>query len=123
MSYFERVAADRRAFVEIIVTVAILLASGSALAQRVDLNEMADQVFHGAQERLRLEQQQRLLDQQEAEYDRQMCITVGYRGPDIEQCVLDSAAYRKAISEAPPLVLDPPMRQDTRYDLRLGEGQ
>ncbi len=106
-----------------IVAVAILLASGAALAQRVDHNEMADQVSHEAQERLRLQQQQRLLGQQEPEYDRQMCLKVGYRGPDVEQCVLDSAAYRRAISEAPPLVLDPPMRQDTRYDLRLGEGQ
>jgi hypothetical protein len=101
-----------------IVAVAILLASGVALAQRVDLDEMADQVSREAQERLQLQQQQRQLGQQEAEFARQMCLKVGYRGPDVEQCVLDSAAYRRAISEAPPLVLDPPMRR-----LQLGEGQ
>jgi hypothetical protein len=109
MSYFEKVVADRRAFMEIIVTVAIVLVSGSALAQRVDLKEMADQVFHEVQERLRLQQQERLLDQQEAEYERQMCITAGYRGPDVEQCVLDSAAYHRGIGEAPLFVPDPPM--------------
>ncbi len=77
---------------KLIVTVAILVASGSALAQRAELNETADQVFQEAQEQLRVQQQQSLLDQQ---YDRQMCIKVGYRGPDIEQCVLDSSAYRR----------------------------
>ncbi len=54
-----------------------------ALAQRVDLSEMA-QISREAQERLRLQQQQRLLDHQEAEYHRQMCLKVGYRGPDVE---------------------------------------
>jgi len=91
---------------KLIVTVAILVASGSALAQRAELNETADQVFQEAQEQLRVQQQQSLLDQQ---YDRQMCIKVGYRGPDIEQCVLDSSAYRRGISEAPLFVPDPPM--------------
>ena len=92
---------------KLIVTFAVLLAAGSAVAQRVEVNETADQAFHQAQERPG--RQQSLLDQQEAEYDRQMCITVGYRGPDIEQCVLDSAAYHRGISEAPLFVPDPPM--------------
>jgi hypothetical protein len=87
-----------------IVAVAILLASGLALAQRIDLGEMADQEM----QELRLQQQQRLLDQQETQYDRETCRKVGYDGLDIEQCVLDSA-YRRGISEAPPIVLDPPM--------------
>jgi hypothetical protein len=108
-------------FMKVIVTFAILLTAGAAAAQRVELNDTADQVV---QEQLRVQQEQPLLEQQETEYDRQMCIKVGYRGPDIEQCVLDSAAYRMGISEAPLFVPDAPMRpmglQCAKLD--LGDG-
>jgi hypothetical protein len=94
---------------KLIVTFAILLASGPAVAQRAELGETADRVFQEAQEQLRVQQQQSLLDQQEAEYDRQTCTKVGYRGADIEQCVLDSSADRRGISEAPLFIPEPPM--------------
>jgi len=40
-------------------------------------------------------QRERLRNQQEEAYDRKMCVRVGYRGPDVEQCIRDSAAYRR----------------------------
>jgi hypothetical protein len=92
---------------KLIVNFAILLASGSAVAQCAELNDTA--IFHEAQEQLRVQQQQSLLDQQETEYDRRMCTKVGYHGPDIEQCVLDASAYRRGISEAPLFVPDAPI--------------
>jgi clan AA aspartic protease (TIGR02281 family) len=47
-------------------------------------------------------QQQRQLDQQERAYDRKMCAQAGYIGPDVEQCVRDSAAWRRGIRPEQP---------------------
>jgi hypothetical protein len=41
------------------------------------------------------QQRERLRNQQEEAHDRDMCVRVGYRGPDVEQCIRDSAAYRR----------------------------
>src|SRR5215467_5574924 len=40
-------------------------------------------------------QRERIQKQREESYDRQMCVRAGFRGPDIEQCVRDSALYRR----------------------------
>jgi hypothetical protein len=47
-------------------------------------------------------QRQRLLNQQEQAYDRERCQRAGYRGPDVEQCVRDSAASRRGIRPGQP---------------------
>jgi hypothetical protein len=82
-----------------IAAAAVLLFSGPALAQGVDPSVMMDQLIQQkmleSQERFQDQQRQRLLDQREQAYDRQTCIRAGYRDPNVEQCVRDSAAWRR----------------------------
>src|SRR5215472_4803990 len=40
-------------------------------------------------------QRERIQKQREESHDRQMCVRAGFRGTDIEQCVRDSALYRR----------------------------
>jgi hypothetical protein len=107
-----------------IALASILLASDPGLAQsagRVDPADVADQLFRQSQieEQQRFEdrQRQRLLDQQEQAYDREMCLRVGYRGPDVAQCVRDSAALRRG--EQPPGPWSPGMQCST---IDVGDG-
>ena len=76
-----------------------LLASTPVLSQDVDplaaVQELLRQHMIEGQEDFQDRQRQRQLDQEEHAYDRQMCLQVGYTGPDVEQCVRDSAAWRR----------------------------
>lgn len=74
---------------------AAILASIPASAQ--DPQDVLNQLIRQQQQKLADQQRQRQLDQQEADYDRQMCLKVGYVGPDVEQCVRASAEWRRAL--------------------------
>ncbi len=41
------------------------------------------------------DERERIARQQEEAYDREMCVGVGFRGPDVDQCIRDSALYRR----------------------------
>jgi hypothetical protein len=80
------------------LSIALLLCpSGTVSAQdpQILMNRLLLQKQLEIQQRFEDRQRQRYLDQQEAAYDRDMCIRAGYRGPDIEQCVRDSALWRR----------------------------
>ena len=83
----------------IVSTATVLLSAGTPQAQGVDpqsiINELLRQNQIEMRQRFEDQQRQRLLDEQERAYDREMCLRVGYRGPDVEQCVRDSAAWRR----------------------------
>jgi hypothetical protein len=110
------------------VIAAILVAASPALGQGVasdGLEELIQQQQIELRQRFEDGQRQRFLDQQEAAYDRRMCVRVGYRGPDIEQCVLDSAVYRRGVrpgqaSQEPLFVPDPPGVNCMTFDLGNG---
>lgn len=76
-----------------------LLAGTPAVSQGVDPQAFIDQLLRQKQIEMQQEfedrQRQRQLDLQEQAYDRKMCLQVGYIGPDVEQCVRDSAAWRR----------------------------
>jgi hypothetical protein len=69
-------------------------------------NEDPLKLLNGVGRRLEVEeqqnfedrQQQRLHDQQEQAYDRHKCIQAGYGGPDVEQCVRETAALRRDVA-------------------------
>jgi clan AA aspartic protease (TIGR02281 family) len=83
----------------LLVPLTILLAGTPVLAQSVDPQETLDQLLRQRQIEMQQQfedrQQQRQLDQEEQAYDRQKCQQAGYTGPDVEQCVRDSAAWRR----------------------------
>lgn len=83
----------------LLVALTALLASTPALAQDVDplaaVQELLRQQMIKGQQDFQDQQRQRQLDQEEQAYDRQKCLQVGYTGPDVEQCVRDSAAWRR----------------------------
>jgi clan AA aspartic protease (TIGR02281 family) len=83
-----------------------LLASTPVLSQGVDpqavMDELIRQQMIETQQSFQDRQRQRQLDQQEQSYDRQMCLQTGYTGPDVEQCVRDSAAWRRGIRPNQP---------------------
>jgi clan AA aspartic protease (TIGR02281 family) len=74
------------------------------LAQSVDPQQFMDELLRQKQiemrQRFQDEQRQRQLDQQEQEHDRKECLRAGYRAPDVEQCVRDSAAWRRGFRPA-----------------------
>jgi hypothetical protein len=79
---------------------ALLATTGPALAQvdpQAVLDLLLGQALIERQQRFEDRQRQRFLDEQEQAYDREMCLRVGYRGPDVEQCVRDSAAWRRGV--------------------------
>ena len=81
------------------------------LAQGVDpqavINQLIRQQQIEIQQNFQDRQRQRQLDQQEQAYDRSMCLQAGYAGPDVEQCVRDSAAWRRgARPDQPPPPVD-----------------
>src|SRR6266446_3177173 len=77
--------------------VMVLMLSGPAFAQdpQAIMNHLLQRQLIESEQRFHDRQRQRELDRQEAAYDRGMCINAGYPGPDIEQCVRDSAAWRR----------------------------
>jgi hypothetical protein len=62
-----------------------------------------------AQERIRL--------QQEQAYDREMCLKAGKTGPDVDQCVRDSALFRRQGS------LPSASRQPTMECVTIGDDE
>ena len=82
-----------------LVALTALLAGTPVLAQGVDplaaVQELLRQHMIEGQQDFKDRQRQRQLDQEEQAYDRQMCLQVGYTGPDVEQCVRNSAAWRR----------------------------
>jgi clan AA aspartic protease (TIGR02281 family) len=84
------------------------LLAGPALAQSADPQQLMDDLLRQKQIEMRQQfqerqrQRQRQLDEQEQAYDRQECQRAGYRGPDVEQCVRDSAAWRRGYRPAQP---------------------
>jgi hypothetical protein len=62
----------------------------TAVMQQLLRGEMEDIARRRADQ-----QKERIQKEQEEAYDRQMCLKAGYRGPDIDQCVRDSAEYRR----------------------------
>lgn len=83
-----------------------LLAGTPVLGQSVDPQEVLDQLLRQRQIEMQQQfedrQRQRQLDQEEQAYDRKMCLQVGYTGPDVEQCVRDSAARRRSLRPDQP---------------------
>ena len=83
----------------VIASLALSLVGNPAFAQDPQdvLNRLIRQQQVEQQQRFEDQQRQRQLDQEEAAYDRQMCLKVGYAGPDVEQCIRDSAAWRRGV--------------------------
>jgi len=88
----------------VIASLALSLIGIPAFAQDPQdvLNRLIRQQQIEQQQRFEDQQRQRQLDQQEADYDRQMCLKAGYIGPDVEQCVRDSAAWRRGVRPSEP---------------------
>jgi hypothetical protein len=61
------------------------------------LNRLGRRLEIENQQKFEDRQRQRLFDQQEQAYDRRKCIQAGYDGPDVEQCIRDSAALRRGV--------------------------
>jgi clan AA aspartic protease (TIGR02281 family) len=83
----------------LLVSLALILASAPAFAQNPQdlMNQLIRQQQIEQQQRFEDQQRQRQLDQEETTYDRQNCLKAGYTGPDVEQCVRDSAAWRRGV--------------------------
>jgi len=64
-----------------------------------DPQAVVDELLRAAMEEAKARRAEREKDrvekQKEEAYDRAMCVKVGYRGPDIDQCVRDSAVWRR----------------------------
>src|SRR5690349_23013127 len=73
----------------------------TAAQQTSDPRAIMDQLLRDMMEDYQLrraeQQRERLLKQQEAAYDRKMCLLAGFLGPDVEQCIRDSALYRRGM--------------------------
>jgi len=83
-----------------------LLAGTPVLAQSVDPQGVMDELIRQQQiemqQRLQDRQRQRQLNQQEQAYDQKKCLQAGYTGPDVEQCVRDSGAWRRGVRPDQP---------------------
>lgn len=105
-----------------VALIAALLSPAIALAQNAGPQEMMDRMLRRMeieeQQRFEDRQRQRALDQQEADYDRRACLGVGYRGPNLEQCMRGSAAWRRG--ERPGQVAPSPGINCTTVDLGGG---
>jgi clan AA aspartic protease (TIGR02281 family) len=89
----------------LLASLAFALVGAPAFAQdpQAIMNQLLQQQMIKQQQRFDDDQRQRQrqLDQQEAAYDRQMCVKAGYVGPDVEQCIRDSAAWRRGARPDP----------------------
>jgi hypothetical protein len=106
----------------IVSTATVLLSAGALLAQGTDPQSFMDELLRQKQiemrQRFEDQQQQRRLEEQERAYDREMCLRVGYRGPDVEQCVRNSAAWRRGAR--PGLPRSSPAVNCTNIELGAG---
>jgi hypothetical protein len=103
-----------------VLGIALLAASAAPLgAQSVDPDAVMQQLVRQQMEDM---QRERAEQQRERSYDREMCLRVGYRGPDVDQCVRDSAAYRRhdfSVSGTPAA----PARRPAIECLTFGDGE
>jgi hypothetical protein len=81
----------------ITVAAGVFLLVGSATAQDPTalMQDLIRRQDDQRRERDRDRQEERSQDQRERAYDREMCLRAGFRGPDVDQCVRDSALYRR----------------------------
>jgi hypothetical protein len=68
---------------------------------RDDVEQMSRWIMEDIQRNRMDRQKERSRKQQEEAYDREMCVKAGYHGPDVDQCVEDSGAYRRSGAPAP----------------------
>lgn len=66
-----------------------------------DVEQMTRWIMEDIQRNRADQQKGRSRKQQEEAYDREMCVKAGYHGPDVDQCVEDSGAYRRSGAPAP----------------------
>jgi hypothetical protein len=95
MRFFD--VAARSEAKKITMVAGILLWAGYAMAQdpTAVMQDLIRRQYDQMRERDRDHQERRSQEQREKAYDREMCLRAGFRGPDVDQCVRDSALYRR----------------------------
>jgi hypothetical protein len=95
-----------------------LVAQAEPNSPQAILDQLNRDAMQDLQRRRLDEQRERTRRQQEEAYDREMCLKVGYTGPDVDQCVRDSGVYRRrgSLPAGQPSEPIPPMVHCTTTD-------